>query len=65
MIHREKEKACAGPEVGTGSLDPPPAPRKSQVAVCFLKNTGMDPLEKQLDPSWVQLLIEEGPYNPL
>ena len=25
-------------------------PRKSQVAICFLRNTGTDPLEKQLDP---------------
>ena len=30
--------------------DPPP-PGKSQVAICFLRNTGTDPLEKQLNIS--------------
>ena len=32
---------------GAGGQTPPPG--KSQVAICFLRNTGTDPLEKQLD----------------
>ena len=34
------------------------------MAIGFLRNTGMDPLEKQLDP-WVQSLFEEGLYSTL
>ena len=30
----------------------------------FRRNSGTDPLEKQLDP-WVQLLLEGGSYDPL
>ena len=38
---------------GRGSGPPPPPPgkiTKSQVSIGFLRNTGTDPLEKQLDP---------------
>ena len=36
----------------------PPSPGKSQAAICVLRNTG-------LDPPWIQLLLEGGPYDPL
>ena len=39
----------------TGGPDLPPG--KSQVAICFLRNTGAVPFEKQLDPS--------GPRGPV
>ena len=35
---------------------------KSQVAIGFLRNTGTDPLEKQLYP---RVLLEEGLYGAL
>ena len=35
---------------GAGDQNPPPQPGKSQVAIGFLRNSGTDPLEKQLDP---------------
>ena len=38
---------CADPEGGQGVLTPS---GKSQVAIGFHRNTGMDPQEKQLDP---------------
>ena len=41
-------KLCMGPEGGQGVWTPP---RKSHVLICFLRNTGTDPLEKRLDPS--------------
>ena len=47
--------------MGKGGLDPP---GKSQVAIGFLRNSGRDPLKKQVDPR-VQLLHEGGPYGPL
>ena len=50
---------------GAGSPDRPPG--KTQVAIRFLKNSGTDPLEKQLstiEPR-VKLLIEKGPYGSL
>ena len=54
-----------GFRVGTGGQDTPP-PGKSQFAICFLRNTGKEPLETQLDPSHrVQLLLERGMYDPL
>ena len=34
---------------GAGGPDPPPL-GKSQVAICFLRKSGTDPLKKQLDP---------------
>ena len=30
----------------------------------FRRNSGTNPLEKQLDP-WVQLLLKGGPYDPM
>ena len=42
-------KTCADPEERGGGSGPCPT-GKSQVAIGFLKNTGTDPLEKQLDP---------------
>ena len=42
----------ADPEAGRGSGPPPPG--KSQVAICFLRNTPQ-----------VQLLLENGLYGPL
>ena len=33
---------------GTGSRPPPPG--KSQMVIGFLRNTGTDPLKKQLEP---------------
>ena len=54
--------ALAGPDgSGRGGLEPS---RKSQVAICFPKNTDTDPIEKQLNPS-VQLTLEGSPYGPL
>ena len=44
---------------GVEGLDPNPPHGKSQV-----KNTGADPIEKQLDPL-VQVLLEEGSYGLL
>ena len=41
-----------------------PLPGKSQLAIGFLiRRSGMDPVEKQLDPR-VQLLLEGGTYGP-
>ena len=37
-----------GSRGGTGVWELPPHPEKSQVAIGFLRNTGMDPLKKQL-----------------
>ena len=39
-----------GPNSRLGPLPPPP-PGKAQVAKGFFRNTGTDPLEKQLGPS--------------
>ena len=48
-------------------------PQKSQVAISFFRKAGTDPhekkldpfsQEKELDPLWVQLLLEGGPYGP-
>ena len=50
--------ACADPE-GAGGLEPTPG--ESQAAICFLRNTGTDPIEKQFD----LLLLEGGQYSPL
>ena len=36
--------------------------RKSQVAICFLKNTGMDPPSRGNWTHWVLLLLEGGSY---
>ena len=44
--------SCADPEAGRGSGPPPPG--KSQVVICFLRNTPQ-----------VQLLLENGSYGPL
>ena len=48
----------------SGSREGADTPGKSQIAICSLRNAGMDPLEKLLDPL-VQLFLEAGPYSPL
>ena len=40
-------------------------PQKIQVGIGFLRNTGIYPLKKELDPMGVQLLLEGGTYGPL
>ena len=47
----------ADPEDGTGCPDNFP-PEKTQVAIGFLRNSGKDPLKKQLDPG--QIASGEG-----
>ena len=46
-----------GSRLGTGGPDPP---SKSQVAIGFLRNIGMDPPIER-----VQLLLQGGLYGPL
>ena len=46
---KQFDLALADSEGGQRVLPPPPPPGKSQVAICFLINTGTDPLAKQLD----------------
>ena len=53
---------CADPEGGRGS-GPPPG--KSQVAICFLRNTGNDLHRETIGPKGVQLLVEGRPHGPL
>ena len=52
----------AGSREGTGGLDPPPPPGKSQVAIGFLRNICTDPPQEAIG---VQLLLEGGPYGSL
>ena len=40
-----------GSRGGGGQSVRTPTPVNFQVAICFLRHTGTDPLEKQLDPS--------------
>ena len=50
---------------GEKGVQTPSPPEKSQMAIGFLRKTGTDPLEKQLDPRCVQLLLQGGSYVPL
>ena len=43
--------ACVDLEEGMGSGPPPMEYHKLLQCICFLRNAGMEPLDKQLDPS--------------
>ena len=49
----------SGPRGGSGP------PGKSQVAVCFLRNTGTNTSRKAIGPLWVKWLLNRGSYSPL
>ena len=57
-IFKGKSHIIGGSRGGDWGSGPPP-PGKSQVTMCFLKNTGMDL------PQEAQMLLEGGPYGPL
>ena len=41
-----------------GGRGPDTHPGKSQVTICFLRNSGTDLFEKQLDPRGIKLFFE-------
>ena len=56
---------------GRGVWASGPLENHMYVAIGFVRNSGTDPLEKQVDPlgrsnwaHWVQLFLEGGPYSP-
>ena len=65
MLRVTQNNLIGGSKGGTGGGPVWDPPVKSQVAICCLTNTGMDPSYEAIGPKGVQLFLEGGLYGPL